>query len=386
MQAQGLFSGVNPDLVAQLEQQNRQKTNLDLAQASNPFASTLFTGLNLADQFKNQVSDVFGNPVEESAAVKAAKEEQSLEKEVAAMVMQGRQQGKDNATIAQEVQQFLLSRGKFQKAEQARMQQMTEEQTGAKSAAEVSAKEAQAAKYNAEAEAALKEKLPSFGSDAEAVTRALFGGNRTYKDLAPTEAKKVLDYLRQQDLEKAKAGSSQVRVDLTDASKKIDAMNAVAKIPAAERAQQKGVAATEALSLLSSNSAFGAAAAKQVIASMFGDSQKAASEIQALSNTGDLPERIANRVLGFLNGQVSDVTKEDMKKVAQLILERQKKIYTNATKAGAEVLQSQGLRIPTFEEAVGIIGEEKKPAPAASTPKPAPQGQPKTMSWNDLPN
>ena len=151
MQAQGLFSGVNPDLIAQQEQLAKQKTNLDLAQASNPFASTMFAGLNMADQFKNQVADVFGNPLEESAAVKAAKEEKALEQEVAAMVMQGRQEGKDNATIAQEVQQYLMSRGKFQKAEQARMQQMTEEQTAAKSAAEVTAKNAAAAKDNAQA-------------------------------------------------------------------------------------------------------------------------------------------------------------------------------------------------------------------------------------------
>ena len=146
MQAQGLFSNTDPNLVAMNEQMARQGINKDLAMSSNPFASTMFAGLNMADQFKNQVADVFGNPLEESAAVKAAREEKSLEQEIASMVQKGRAEGKPNAKIAEEVQQYLLSRGKFNKAEQLRTQQVTEEQTSAKNAADIAAKNAAAQK------------------------------------------------------------------------------------------------------------------------------------------------------------------------------------------------------------------------------------------------
>lgn len=151
MQAQGLFSSADPNLIRQKEEQARQANNLTLAQSSNPFASTMFTGLNLADELRSKTADVFGNPIPDSPAVAAAKEEKGLEEEVAKMVMEGRQQGKDNATIAQEVQQFLAGRGKFNKAEQYRTQLASEQLAADKGAAEIDLKKAQAGKENANA-------------------------------------------------------------------------------------------------------------------------------------------------------------------------------------------------------------------------------------------
>jgi hypothetical protein len=189
----GLFTGVNPELVRQQEMEKRQGNNLALAQSKDPFASTMFTGLNLADELRNKVADVFGNPIADSPAVEAAKEEKMLEEEVAKMVFQGRQAGKTNAMIATEVQQFLAGRGKFNKAEQYRTQIASEEQTAAKTEAEIEAKKAQAlkdteaagrpAKTIADRVAGLKKKFPtmdqdiaqSFAQDESAFKAAMVG-------------------------------------------------------------------------------------------------------------------------------------------------------------------------------------------------------------------
>lgn len=175
MATTGLFSGVDPELIRQQEAEKRQGNNLALAQSSNPFASTMFTGLNLADELRNKTADVFGNPISDSPAVAAAKEEKLLEEEVARMVMEGRQAGKKNSDIAQEVQAFLQGKGKFNKAEQMRTNLITEEQAAAKSAAEVEAKKAQAlkdteaagaaSKASANRKAGLKKKFPEMSDE-----------------------------------------------------------------------------------------------------------------------------------------------------------------------------------------------------------------------------
>ena len=178
----GLFSGVDPELIRQQEAEKRQGNNLALAQSSNPFASTMFTGLNLADELRNKTADVFGNPIADSPAVAAAKEEKLLEEEVARMVMEGRKAGKQNSEIAAEVQAFLQGKGKFNKAEQMRTNLITEEQTAAKNAAEIEAKKATALKDTAQAgakekqvaalKAALKKRFPKMDDEvADGVAR-----------------------------------------------------------------------------------------------------------------------------------------------------------------------------------------------------------------------
>jgi hypothetical protein len=94
------------------------------------------------------------------------------------------------------------------------------------------------------------------------------------------------------------------------------------------------------LTLINQGTPFSEAALRQEISSIFGDANKAKTEIEALANTGSLDQRIANRITQFINGKDTKVTNEDRKAVLlalrkkeQAQYERRREPYVNAAKA-----------------------------------------------------
>lgn len=108
-----------------------------------------------------------------------------------------------------------------------------------------------------------------------------------------------------------------------------------------------------ALQLNAQNSPFAGSAFKQEVASIFGDAQKAASEIQALANTGSLDTRIANRIKGFIEGSSTDATKEDRDAVLKTLLNRNEDEYERTLSPLRAAIgdEKQALRIfPKFKD------------------------------------
>jgi hypothetical protein len=66
---------------------------------------------------------------------------------------------------------------------------------------------------------------------------------------------------------------------------------------------------------LNSDSPFSQAVFSQVVASAFGDAQKAATEIEKLVNTGTLGQRLENSFNLFLTGKVGQLTRDDQMEV-----------------------------------------------------------------------
>jgi hypothetical protein len=134
-------------------------------------------------------------------------------------------------------------------------------------------------------------------------------------------------------------------------------------------------AINRSLDLNAQNSPFAGAAFKQEVASVFGDAQKAATEIQALANTGALDTRIANSVVSFLEGKTTQTTKQDRDAVLKILLERNRDEYERKIRPfrAAVTNTQQAMRLfPSFEEAFGIskgITKQGRPIPAGQESK-----------------
>lgn len=125
-------------------------------------------------------------------------------------------------------------------------------------------------------------------------------------------------------------------------------------------------AINRALDLNAQNSPFAGAAFKQEVASIFGDAQKAASEIQALANTGSLDVRIANRVTSFLDGSSTNITKQDRDAVLKTLRKRNEDSYerTLAPLRAAIGDDEQALKIfPKFKDRYSISPGIRKGIP-----------------------
>jgi hypothetical protein len=125
-----------------------------------------------------------------------------------------------------------------------------------------------------------------------------------------------------------------------------------------------------ALQLNSQNSPFAGSAFKQEVASIFGDAQKAASEIQALANTGSLDTRVANRIKGFIEGSSTDATKEDRDAVLKALLKRNEDEYERTLSPLRAAIgdETEALRIfPKFKDRYPVSPGIRKgiPIPAS---------------------
>lgn len=114
----GLFSGLTPEMAAAQEEEKRRKTNLELAQSANPLAGSLYSSYNMADQMQGQIRDIFGNTPEDSPQVRQAKEEQTTQQEIAALMAEANSQGLSKADTAKKIKEYLLSKNKVDKAMQ----------------------------------------------------------------------------------------------------------------------------------------------------------------------------------------------------------------------------------------------------------------------------
>lgn len=134
-------------------------------------------------------------------------------------------------------------------------------------------------------------------------------------------------------------------------------------------------AINRSLDLNAQNSPFAGAAFKQEVASVFGDAQKAATEIQALANTGALDTRIANSVVSFLEGKTTQTTKQDRDAVLKVLLERNKDEYERKVRPFRAAVkdEKQAMRLfPSFEEAFGVskgLPKQGRPIPAGQESK-----------------
>jgi len=121
------------------------------------------------------------------------------------------------------------------------------------------------------------------------------------------------------------------------------------------------------ISLIDQNTPFSEAALRQEIASIFGDSQKAATEIRGLANTGSLDERIANRIVDFVSGKPTKVTNEDRRAVLVALRKREQDQYERRLNPFRQAIKKESggdpnAIFPSFEEAFGV-------APGAATGK-----------------
>jgi hypothetical protein len=112
------------------------------------------------------------------------------------------------------------------------------------------------------------------------------------------------------------------------------------------------------ISLIDQNTPFSEAALRQEIASIFGDAQKAATEIRGLANTGSLDERIANRIVNFVSGKDTKVTNEDRRAVLVALRKREQDQYERRLNPFRQAVKKESggdanAIFPSFEEAFG---------------------------------
>lgn len=129
----------------------------------------------------------------------------------------------------------------------------------------------------------------------------------------------------------------------------------------------------QALSLLNQqDSPFADAAFKNTVVSAFGgDKQKSKAEIDRLVNTGDLEERLANSLKGFIEGTTSVATKADQQKVLQAIDKSLEKRYTSSADAWSKRLTNAKVNpelvVPSYNEVVGGSSSAAKSLPPEGT-------------------
>jgi len=116
------------------------------------------------------------------------------------------------------------------------------------------------------------------------------------------------------------------------------------------------------------DSPLSAAALKQELGSAFGDSQKAASEISALGNTGALDTRIAGRISSFLTGTGVAPQKADidatLKALRTNVLKPQYDSIASTYRAAAGDEKEANLLFPPFEKQFALTRGLEPTAPA----------------------
>lgn len=213
---EGLFSGLTPQQVMEQERQARSKLNLSLAQSADPLTGTMFRGLESASALGRNVADIFGNPIQESAAVTAAKEQETFRNEIARMMQEGIAAGEPRDITAKKIQSFLLSKGKVAEAEQMRAQGIAETQKGAESTAKIAELEAKTKKELADA---ARQKIPAYGADYEAAAKTL---GKEFSELTSTEAARVIKEVNDRKVEVAKgAVANTVATDVVKGNLKL---------------------------------------------------------------------------------------------------------------------------------------------------------------------
>lgn len=297
------------------------------------------------EQFKQSVGGLFG---QKPAAV-------AQQDRLAAIVQQVQAQGVDLATPEGQV---ALAQALSQFPEFLGMATAMRQQAAAQ-AQEAQLKQAQTTKAYAEAQKALTEKTPAALEQADRIRLAelqnQFGveeGSRLFREERDAaNARKATQVSLTVPQEADLIRQSQTATG--DITKRTSSIN-------------------RALTLNAQNSPFAGAAFKQEVASIFGDAQKAAVEINALANTGALDTRIANRVASFIEGKTTEVTKDDRDAVLKVLRGQNKDEYerTVAPFRAAVKDQEQARRLfPSFEERYGMPSGRKRRIPIPENKK-----------------
>jgi len=198
---------------------------------------------------------------------------------------------------------------------------------------------------------------PSVGADREAVSLELY--NKNYMDL--TQPERVTVNKRVEEATKSRQ-TTNITLNTPQTAALVDQGQKATK-PIFDRVQS----IDRSISLIDQNTPFSEAALRQEIASIFGDSQKAATEIRGLANTGSLDERIANRFVNFVSGKDTKVTNEDRRAVLVALRKREQDQYERRLNPFRQAIKKESggdpnAIFPSFEEAFGV-------APGAATGK-----------------
>jgi len=189
---------------------------------------------------------------------------------------------------------------------------------------------------------------PSVGTDREAVSLELY--NKNFMDL--TQPERVAVNKRVEE-----AAKSRQTTNITLNTGQTAALVAQGE-QATKQISDRVQAIDRSITLIDQNTPFSEAALRQEIASIFGDSQKAATEIRALANTGSLDERIANRIVDFVSGKPTKVTNEDRRAVLVALRKRERDQYERRLTPYRQAVKKESggdpnSIFPLFEERFG---------------------------------
>jgi hypothetical protein len=192
--------------------------------------------------------------------------------------------------------------------------------------------------------------LPSVGSDREAVSLELY--NKNFMDL--TQPERVAVNKRVEEATKSRQ-TTNVVLNTPQTAALVDQGQKATK-PIFDRVQS----IDRSISLIDQNTPFSEAALRQEIASIFGDSQKAATEVKGLANTGSLDERIANRFVNFVSGKDTKVTNEDRRAVLVALRKREQDQYERRLNPFRQAIKKESggdpnAIFPSFEESFGVV-------------------------------
>jgi hypothetical protein len=127
---------------------------------------------------------------------------------------------------------------------------------------------------------------------------------------------------------------------------------------ATKQINDRVTAIDSSLTLINQGTPFSEAALRQEISSIFGDANKAKTEIEALANTGSLDQRIANRITQFINGKDTKVTNEDRKAVLLALRKKEQAQYERRLTPFRNAISKESGGnaaeiFPSFDEAFG---------------------------------
>jgi hypothetical protein len=190
-------------------------------------------------------------------------------------------------------------------------------------------------------------KPESFGVDREATSQALYG--KRFGELTQQEQQAV----NKQVEESARAKQPNITINTPQTAALVAQGQAATK-----QINDRVSAIDSSLTLINQGTPFSEAALRQEISSIFGDANKAKTEIEALANTGSLDQRIANRITQFINGKDTKVTNEDRKAVLLALRKKEQAQYerrlTPFRNAISKESGGDAAKIfPSFDEAFG---------------------------------
>jgi len=195
-----------------------------------------------------------------------------------------------------------------------------------------------------------EEKPESFGVDREAISRDMYG--KRFGDLTQQEQQAV----NKRVLDEAKTRQPNTNINLSTPE------NAalIGRFETSTKQITDRVSAIDSsLTLINKGTPFSEAALRQEISSIFGDANKAKTEIEALANTGSLDQRIANRITQFINGKDTKVTNEDRRAVLLALREKEKAQYERRRTPYVNAAKASNVNateiFPNFDTAFGTV-------------------------------